>query len=298
MEQWTSVVAGVALVVVLGGCLAGAGVGQPQSPNSPAPTTGTPTASPAPATTNCANFVSFYGLDSPGKTGWAPDRIAIGYTVPANASVFFVAFEEGTVLGTTHVTTREVGYAVTADGDGIPLDEPLAGTHTVRVAAYADSNDNGQFDAGTDAPCRTDGTPVEAGPRRIDFSTFATTASPNSPDGTATPGSHESAQAQPDPDKDVRLVNEWNKSVTMTVDVVRESTGETVHEGTYELSPGAERAVYNTAEAAPDGVEAFTVVVTARGTTERITIETNRCYGDAYGTVREDGTVYVYYAIC
>lgn len=117
-------------------------------------------------------MVSFYGLDRPGETAWAPDRIAIGYTVQENSSVFFVVFEEGTVIGTTHVTTTDLDYGVTADGDGIPLDEPLTGSHMIRVGAYTDTNGNGNFDLGTDTPCRTDGDVVEAGSRRINFSTL------------------------------------------------------------------------------------------------------------------------------
>lgn len=115
---------------------------------------------------------------------------------------------------------------------------------------------------------------------------------------TPTPAGHEYAATQPAPDKVVKLENDWNRSVEMHVRIVREQANETVHEETYELAPGAARDVYDTASADPDGVEAFTVVLTARNTTERVTIETSKCYGDAYGSVLEDGTVYLYYAIC
>lgn len=125
----------------------------------------------------------------------------------------------------------------------------------------------------------------------------ASSPAPASPT-SSTPDGHEQAANQPDPDKHVRLENEWNETVTMRVRVVREATNETVHDGTYDLAPGAERTVYNTSAADPDGIERFTVVVTARGTTERVTIETSQCYGAAYGTVQSDGTVYAYYAIC
>lgn len=115
---------------------------------------------------------------------------------------------------------------------------------------------------------------------------------------TATPWDHRSASKQPDPDKTVTLENRWTERVEMRVRVVREATNETVHEGTYTLSPGAERTVYNVSAADPDGIESFTVVVTARGTTDRVTIRTNACYGDAYAEIQDDGTFYVYYAIC
>jgi hypothetical protein len=103
---------------------------------------------------------------------------------------------------------------------------------------------------------------------------------------------------RPAPDQRVTLRNEWNGSVAVTLRVVRVATNETVHEATYDLAPGAEREVYSTAEADPDGVEAFRVVVAARGQTGSVTIETDACYGGAFGTVREDGRLDVFYAVC
>jgi len=124
-------------------------------------------------------------------------------------------------------------------------------------------------------------------------------SSPAPPSPTAsTPDGHEQAANQPDPDKHVLLANQWNENVTMHVRVIREATNETVHDGTYELAPGSERTVYNTSAADPDGIERFTVVLTARGTTERVDIETSQCYGEAYGEIQSDGTVYLYYSIC
>lgn len=193
---------GLVALVLVAGCLSGGAGGPTRSPDgSPTAGPGSPTpsptdvsGSPTPASTDhpsssaCAEWVSFYGLDSPGETAWAPDRIAIGYTVDANASVHFVAFENGTVLGSTHVTTTDLEHGITADGDGIPLDEPLDGTHAIRIGAFADTNRNGRFDAGTDAPCRTDGRDVEAGPRRIDFDSIRYTLTPTSATVTATSG--------------------------------------------------------------------------------------------------------------
>jgi hypothetical protein len=102
----------------------------------------------------------------------------------------------------------------------------------------------------------------------------------------------------PDPDKRVTLGNEWTESVAMTLRVVRVATNETVHEASYELAPGEEREVYSTAAADPDGVESFRVVVAARGQTRAVTIETEACYGGAYGIVRPDGALDVFYAVC
>jgi hypothetical protein len=115
---------------------------------------------------------------------------------------------------------------------------------------------------------------------------------------TETPWDHRSASNQPDPDKAVTLKNRWTERVEMQVRVVRDATNETVHDETYTLSPGAGRTVYDISEADPAGVESFTVVVTARNTTERVSIETSACYGNAYAEIQDDGTMYVYYAIC
>ena len=84
----------------------------------------------------------------------------------------------------------------------------------------------------------------------------------------------------------------------MHVRIVRETTNETVLDETYDLSTGTGRTVYNTADANPDGIERFTVTVTARNTTESVPIRTSRCFGDAYADVTEDGELSVYYAIC
>lgn len=194
--QWPLAL-GLALVLLLAGCVSGTGGDQSQSP-TPSPTeelspqtthepSPTPSTTPGSLSAACPNSVAFYGLDSPGETAWAPDRIAIGYTVPANASVFFVAFEEGTVVGTTHVTTVNFDHGLTADGDGIPLEKRFTGSKMIHVGAYADTNANGKFDFGNDMPCKSDGQPVEAGPRRINFSSFADTTDSPSPSATPAP---------------------------------------------------------------------------------------------------------------
>lgn len=106
------------------------------------------------------------------------------------------------------------------------------------------------------------------------------------------------ASDRPDADKAVHLENYWNDTVDVEVRVVRERTGETVHEETYELRPGEEVVAYNLSDADPEGIESFRVVVTARNETGEITIETNDCYGDAYAEIQDDGDLSVYYAIC
>lgn len=101
----------------------------------------------------------------------------IGYTLPRNASVFFVAYENGTVLGHTHATNEGVEYPIASDGDEVRLEKPLEGSHTIRVVAVADANGNGVFEPATDPPCRSDdGGIVQAGPRTVDFDAFGTPA--------------------------------------------------------------------------------------------------------------------------
>jgi len=135
-------------------------------------------------------------------------------------------------------------------------------------------------------------------PTDVPSATPTPTLEPPTETPTPEPYSHEDAMNEPDADKSIVVENGWNRTVEMHVEVVREATNETVHEDTHEVEAGAERAVYDTMEADPDGVESFRVAVTARGTTDRVTIETSGCYGDAHASVRDDGTVYLYYAIC
>ncbi|ESP87711.1 hypothetical protein K933_12860 [Candidatus Halobonum tyrrellensis G22] len=116
------------------------------------------------------------------------------------------------------------------------------------------------------------------------------------PTGTF-PGSEHAAD-RPEPSHPVTLSNRWNRSVEMRVTVVREATDGTVHEATYDVPAGSERAVYDTAEADPDGVEAFTVTVSARNATQSVTIESSQCYGDVYAEVGADGDLFVTYAVC
>ena len=113
-----------------------------------------------------------------------------------------------------------------------------------------------------------------------------------------TPAGTEYASQRPEPSHPVTLRNEWNRSVEARVTVVREATNATVHDATYDLAAGSERTVYDTAEADPDGVEAFAVTVTARNVTESVTIETSRCYGDVYAEVTDEGELFVTYAVC
>lgn len=126
----------------------------------------------------------------------------------------------------------------------------------------------------------------------------ADTSTPTERSETQTERGTEWAGKQPDPDKEVNLENRWNRSAEIRVSVTREATNETVHNGTYNLDPGEDRAVFTTSEADPDGIESFTVTVTAQNMTDHVSIKTSKCYGDAYAEVRTDGSLHLYYEIC
>ena len=106
------------------------------------------------------------------------------------------------------------------------------------------------------------------------------------------------AAEQPDADTAVHVENGWNRSVEIRISVVREATNETVYEETEAFGAGADRDVYNLAEASPEGVESFRITATARHTTESVPIETGVCYGNAYVEITEEGERYPYHAIC
>jgi len=157
----------VAGLLLLAGCLGGV-VG----PSSDAGPAGTPTTT-ANSPSACVDDVAFWGLQGPTTERlWSPDRVRIGYTLPANASVFFVVYEDDTVLGVSHATNFDPDYAIASDGAEIHLDTALEGTHTIRVVAVADVNRNGEFDPATDVPCRSHGAVARAGPETIDFDRF------------------------------------------------------------------------------------------------------------------------------
>ncbi|QLH82668.1 hypothetical protein [Halosimplex pelagicum] len=118
-----------------------------------------------------------------------------------------------------------------------------------------------------------------------------------SPTPTAEPAGFHGQLDEQDP-QTVSLENRWNRTVTAQLRVVRTTTNDTVHEEAYDLSPGSERTVYNTSAADPDGVESFRITLTARGTTERVTVENNACHGGVDGWIGDDGTVFLSYAIC
>lgn len=103
---------------------------------------------------------------------------------------------------------------------------------------------------------------------------------------------------KPDPDQPLRVHNDWDQPVDVTVEVIRTATNETVHTGTYEIEPDEERDVYSTAAADPEGIEEFTFVVTARNETQRVNARTSQCYGSVTLDITDEGDVMAGHSIC
>lgn len=148
--------------------------------------------------------------------------------------------------------------------------------------------------------------PTDGAPSPTDSSpTASPTATPTdspteTPDATATPTgdpTHGTPHYGPEPDHDVVVKNRLDGEVTIQVRVIREATNETVYDETVTLPPG-ERVVYNTKQAAPDGIESFRVVAERAGDRASVTIETSECYGDAIVSATDDDGVDATYSVC
>lgn len=114
--------------------------------------------------------VSYWGSNgSVEREAWTQNTLRLKYALPANVSVFFVAYENDTVLGIKHITTES---SVAADGDTFTLNTQLSGTHTVNVKLYEDTNRNGDFDPDVDTVCRHNGAIVQTGTKTLNFSAF------------------------------------------------------------------------------------------------------------------------------
>jgi len=118
------------------------------------------------------------------------------------------------------------------------------------------------------------------------------------PPVTPAPDRFDEALNEPDPAKHVFVENAWDRIVTVDVRVVRNATGETVLNGSYELAPGERTLVYNTSTANPEGVERFTIYSHARNTTDAFSIETSECYGSAYVVMTGVGSIEGVHSIC
>ncbi|WP_459192157.1 hypothetical protein [Halosimplex sp. J119] len=109
-------------------------------------------------------------------------------------------------------------------------------------------------------------------------------------------GTH--ASNRPSADHALSIENYGNESATFDVTVVRNATGEVVHNRSYTVEPGERREVYNTNESDPDGVETFDFRWEARNESGTIDIETNSCYGTVLLSIDRDGSASGTYTIC
>jgi len=105
---------------------------------------------PEPVDCGDGGWVSYWGTgDTDGLWG-EPGELRTGWTVPANESILFVAFENATAVGADHVQYEE---PVTADGAGVPVNA-TGGSGLYAVVMMQDANGNGEYDPGTDRPCK------------------------------------------------------------------------------------------------------------------------------------------------
>jgi hypothetical protein len=182
----------VVAVVVTAGCLTGPRVGDAGTEPGDAPTTSLPTtderdnsvhtaatsrtdetwndgatvdvtylddgptlAEDLPSSVSCGEtgWVGYWGTGDTSSL-WEPGYLRVGWTVPANQSTLFVAFENDTAVGASHEFYRE--SSVTADGAGVPVEDPT-GEGRYAVVMLLDVNGNGEYDPEIDRPCASDG---------------------------------------------------------------------------------------------------------------------------------------------
>ena len=100
---------------------------------------------------------------------WSKDEIAVALYLPPNVTVHFVALVDGSSSGVAKVSNEyEDGFNI--DGKQIPLKQELEGYHTVRVVAFEDTNQNGEFDMDTDHACEAEDRIIQSGLFKINFS--------------------------------------------------------------------------------------------------------------------------------
>lgn len=106
--------------------------------------------------------------------GWTQRSVRVSYTLPANTSVFLLAYVDGEPAGVSFDADYGTGrYHV--DGFGFDLERAFTGSHLVQVVVYTDENENGQFDSGVDSPCLVDGEVLQAGPTRLNYTRYEST---------------------------------------------------------------------------------------------------------------------------
>ena len=104
---------------------------------------------PDPAGCGDGGWVSYWGTGDTDALWQEPGELRTGWTVPANESILFVAFENATAVGADHVQYEE---PVTADGAGVTVNA-TSGSGLYAVVMMQDANGNGEYDPGTDRPC-------------------------------------------------------------------------------------------------------------------------------------------------
>ena len=100
---------------------------------------------------------------------WSKDEIAVYLYLPPNVTVHFVALVNGSSSGVAKVS-NENEDGINIDGKQIPLKQELEGYHTVRVVAFEDTNQNGEFDMDTDHACEAEDRIIQSGLYKINFS--------------------------------------------------------------------------------------------------------------------------------
>ena len=124
------------------------------------------------------------------------------------------------------------------------------------------------------------------------------TGSDQSENGGSDLSGNAKATQTPEPDHSIQIKNERSDPVNVTATVVRETTGEIVHNQTYTLQPDETNTAYNTRQANPDGIEKFNVSVTSGGSTDSFTLETDQCMGHLTAQVTESDGIDMLYSIC
>ncbi|ERH07332.1 MAG: hypothetical protein J07HN4v3_02971 [Halonotius sp. J07HN4] len=153
---------------------------------------------------------------------------------------------------------------------------------------------------GTDSPQDTESDQSENGSSGLSGQSENSSSglSDQSEDSSSGLDANAEAAQTPDPDHSIQITNELSDPVNVTATVVRETTGETVHNQTYTLQPDATTTAYNTRQANPDSIEKFNVSVTASGSTDSFPVETDQCMGDLEAQVTESDGIDWLYAIC
>ena len=126
--------------------------------------------------------ISFYALGEIADGIWRQDTVWVDFSREASTRVRLVVLENDTVLGTTRVG-QPPSTGTASAGVPITLRTELSGEHTIRVVAYPDTGEDGEFTPAGVTPCQHEGEIVRTESTTIDFSRFAEITS-STPRGT------------------------------------------------------------------------------------------------------------------